>query len=66
MTDKSCADGKYNESLLLNGFDKEVTIFMCPFTSSTLVKLKITYFGVCYATVQLRVCQSIFIFLVGN
>ena len=45
MTDKSCADGKYNESSLLNGFDKVVTTSMCRFTS-TLVKLKITYFCV--------------------
>ena len=36
------ADGKYNESSLSDGFDKEVTTFMCLFTS-TLVKLKITY-----------------------
>ena len=37
ITDESCADGKYNESLLLNGFDKVVTTCeMCLFTSSTL------------------------------
>ena len=41
ITDESCADGKYNESLLLNGFDKVVTTFMCVFTSSTLLKLKL-------------------------
>ena len=64
MTDKSCADGKYNKSLLLDGFDKVVTTFMCLFTS-TLVKLKITYFCVCNETAT-ALCQSIFIFLVGN
>ena len=47
ITDKSCADGKYNEFLLLDGFDKVVTTFMCLFTFSTLVKLKITFFWVC-------------------
>ena len=46
ITDESCADGKYKESLLLNGFDEVVTTFMCLFTSSTLVKLKITLFCV--------------------
>ena len=35
--------GKYNVSSLSDGFDKVVTTFMCLFTSSTLVKLKITY-----------------------
>ena len=47
MTDKSCADGKYNESFLLNGFDKVVTTSMCLLTSSTLVKFKITYLCIC-------------------
>lgn len=47
-------DGKYNESLLSDGFDEEVTTFMCLFTSSTLVKLKITYLCVHNATVQLQ------------
>ena len=45
MTDKSCADGKYNESLLLNGFDKVVTTFLCLFTSFTLAKLKLHTFA---------------------
>ena len=58
--------GKYNLSSLSDGFDKVVTTFMCLFTSSTLVKLKITYLCVCNATVQLHVCQSIFMFLVGK
>ena len=53
ITDESCADGKYNESLLLNGFDEVVPKFMCLFTSSTLVKLKITFFWVCNITVLL-------------
>ena len=34
-------DGKYNESSLSDGFDKEVKTFMCLFTS-TLVELKTT------------------------
>ena len=44
ITGESCADGNYNESLLLTGFDKVVTTFMCLFTPSTLVKPKIKYF----------------------
>ena len=66
ITDESCADGKYNESLLLNGFDEVVPTFMCLFTSSTLVKLKITFFWICNMTVLLHVCQSLFMFLVGK
>lgn len=66
ITDESCADGKYNESLLLNGFDEVVPKFMCLFTSSTLVKLKITFFWVCNITVLLHVCQSLFMILVGK
>ena len=65
-TDESCADGKYNESLLLNGFDEVVLTFMCLFTPSTLVKLKVTFFWVCNITVLLHVCQSLFMFLVGK
>ena len=68
ITDESCADGKYNEFLLLNGFDEVVPTFMCLFTSSPLhvVKLKITFFWVCNITVLLHVCQSLFMFLVGK
>ena len=66
ITDESCADGKYNKSLLLNRFDEVVPTFMCLFTSSTLVKLKITFFWVCNITVLLDVCQSLFMFLVGK
>ena len=61
ITDKRCADGKYNESLLSNGFNEVVTTFMC-LSTFTLVNLKITYFCACHATVQQHMYANQFSF----